>query len=251
VTRLPIPPDLAWFDGHFPGRPLLPGVAQLAMVDDLLRAQGRALAGFARLRFRREVLPGEDIEIEIREDAGDGTARFAVSRGGEATCDGIALLRAAGTGASGRAAGPQPPPPDATLAPAEALVPHRGAMRFVEALVASSPAATTALARVPAGSPFARDGFAPAVLAIEMAAQTAAAGEALARSRATGVAGPREGRLVGASDVSLLAEAVPEGRLLVVSIVLAQSVPPMAIYEATIADGDHVLATGRVNTYLV
>ncbi len=32
-----VPPDSPWFCGHFPGEPILPGVAQLGMVIDAIR----------------------------------------------------------------------------------------------------------------------------------------------------------------------------------------------------------------------
>ena len=246
MTRIAIPPDLPWFDGHFPGRPVLPGVAQLAFLDELLRGSGRALAGFERLRFRREVVPGQEIEIEIREDM-----RFAVRRAGEIVCDGIARVREAGTGVPVSADAAEAPAPDPALPPAHLLLPHGGVMRFVEALVASGSGATTALARVGAASPLVRDGSAPIVLALEMAAQAAACAEALKRSRDAGVAAPREGRLVGASAFALVAEAIPAGRVLTVSIALARDLAPMAVYDATVAEGGRVLATGNVSTYLV
>ena len=63
-------PKLAFFADHFPGNPLMPGVllvecaAQAAGV--LWQPPGAAfLAGVSRFRFRKPVLPGQTLEIEV------------------------------------------------------------------------------------------------------------------------------------------------------------------------------------------
>jgi len=63
-------PAAAFFADHFPGNPLMPGVlliecaAQAAGV--LWQPPGPAfLAGVSQFRFRKPVLPGETLEIEV------------------------------------------------------------------------------------------------------------------------------------------------------------------------------------------
>ena len=66
-----------WFQGHFPGRPIMPGVliieaiSQAAGLWELIRhaenrARGVALVGVDRARFRRPVYPGDVLELNAR-----------------------------------------------------------------------------------------------------------------------------------------------------------------------------------------
>jgi 3-hydroxyacyl-[acyl-carrier-protein] dehydratase len=68
--------DEAFFAGHFPGRPTLPGVlmvealAQVAGVAMLgaesMRGKLGLFGGIDRARFRRQVVPGEELVLEAR-----------------------------------------------------------------------------------------------------------------------------------------------------------------------------------------
>lgn len=65
-TDIHVLPDSPWFDGHFPGEPILPGVAQIGMVFDAVRkAHNRDLniSGVRRVRFKRVIRPGDRLKI--------------------------------------------------------------------------------------------------------------------------------------------------------------------------------------------
>ncbi len=70
-SNVQLGPSSEWFSGHFDEYPLVPGVALLALaaetVKRLGREQGRFLevSGFFGVRFRRLVLPGEELLISV------------------------------------------------------------------------------------------------------------------------------------------------------------------------------------------
>lgn len=60
------PADLAVFSGHFPGRPIVPGVLEIELVRAALeRFTGSPLriVSVERAKFLREVKPGERIDL--------------------------------------------------------------------------------------------------------------------------------------------------------------------------------------------
>jgi 3-hydroxyacyl-[acyl-carrier-protein] dehydratase len=63
--------DAPWYDGHFPGKPVLPGVAQLEMVAELISTLlGRPVFvdSISRVKFRKLIVPGELLEIQVSRD---------------------------------------------------------------------------------------------------------------------------------------------------------------------------------------
>jgi hypothetical protein len=88
--------DLSWFSGHFPGHPILPGVALLFFVQEIIN-QGRPEGGqrlrirhLKRIRFRRLVEPGARLTVHVRPrpSVGPDDFGFSVETAGEKVCDG-------------------------------------------------------------------------------------------------------------------------------------------------------------------
>ncbi len=92
--QLSVPPDLAYFSGHFPKAPVLPGVVQvewaLNLGRQLLKLDG-AFAGMEVLKFQQLVRPGDAIQLHLRFDAERGKLYFAY-RNDTATCSSGRIL---------------------------------------------------------------------------------------------------------------------------------------------------------------
>ena len=69
LSYFKFPPEFTGFKGHFPSRPILPAVMQLAAVRKAVeKAVGRPLAlrTVTKARFKAVVIPGETITIRTR-----------------------------------------------------------------------------------------------------------------------------------------------------------------------------------------
>lgn len=96
-----VPVDSPWYVGHFPGTPLLPGVAILALVEEAIsEAEGRegrkvSITALGRVRFRLPVRPDDRMTMEIaREKKNGGFAYcFSIFLSGELACTGVISAR--------------------------------------------------------------------------------------------------------------------------------------------------------------
>jgi 3-hydroxymyristoyl/3-hydroxydecanoyl-(acyl carrier protein) dehydratase len=90
-AALNIPADHPAFAGHFPGRPIVPGVVLLDLAQlQLEQATGLRLAGLAVAKFHRPVGPGEGLLLEY--EAGAGTVAFIISHQQRKVADGKFLI---------------------------------------------------------------------------------------------------------------------------------------------------------------
>ena len=98
-----IPPTSPWFRGHFPDRPVLPGIAQLGMVFDLVQQgfnQPVSLMQISRVRFKQLILPDDRITITVmpKEDK-TGVYAFRILKGDDLISNGtLTIKRSPATG---------------------------------------------------------------------------------------------------------------------------------------------------------
>ncbi len=82
-----------WFSGHFPGEPILPGVAMLGMVFDAIKqACGKniKISGVKRVKFKQIIKPGDKIQIIAREKNDDNSLyTFQIMVDSRIACNGI------------------------------------------------------------------------------------------------------------------------------------------------------------------
>ena len=250
-ASIAIPADGAWFEGHFPGRPILPGVAVLALVLDTLARESRnpvSLRGIVFTRLRQLVLPGDRLELATRE-LGNGHTRFDLRREGALVANGELIL--------GHPDQPRPllaavaamaDPVDAP--PLDTLLPQRPPMRLLTAILSATADGLSCAAAIPSACALVRDGSAPALVGLEAAAQAAAAWEAMRRWRAGADAAPRIGYLVALRDVVFFAERVVAELALSISVQLEASAPPLAYYQIEVSMGDSPIVRGAIATFL-
>ncbi len=103
--ELEVRTDAFWVPGHFPARPVMPGVliveamAQVGAVA-LLSMPGNAgklafFAGIDKVRFKRQVVPGDVLAFEVEITKARSSIGFgeAVARvGGQTVCSGTLMF---------------------------------------------------------------------------------------------------------------------------------------------------------------
>ncbi|HEX2253318.1 MAG TPA: hypothetical protein VHQ65_08620 [Thermoanaerobaculia bacterium] len=231
-----VPVDSPWFAGHFPGRPILPGVAHLHLACRLAALPDRAPAALAAVeawRWSEPVAPGDEL-VATLAPAGAGRGRFALRRageddGGERWGLGGGTLAWAGAGdpagdAPRRDASGEPAAEGSSAGPAfgsiavpsgglATLLPHQSPARLAETLQEAGPERLVCRGRIDAGHPAVSPLGAPSFLAVELAAQCCAGWPLADGEGGEDAAAPRVGYLVRLRDVRFarpwLAAAAP------------------------------------------
>jgi predicted hotdog family 3-hydroxylacyl-ACP dehydratase len=130
------------------------------------------------------------------------------------------------------------------------LLPHQPPMRFVTAVLGANADALACSAQVPGNCPLVSDGLAPALAAIEAAAQTCALWEAVRRWRDGPGATPRTGYVVGMQNVSLFAAEIPADTALTATVRLDALMPPLAHYAIQVDQGERCVLHGTLATFM-
>ena len=95
LAHLTVQNTSPWFSGHFPDHPILPGIAQLDMVAAVIarsRQKELFIQHLNRVKFKKIVSPGEQLEILAQPTAIANQYSFRMSSGTEDVCSGMMTL---------------------------------------------------------------------------------------------------------------------------------------------------------------
>ena len=94
-ARVLVDRDSPWFSGHFPDHPILPGIDQLKMVADVIdraRQERLEIKRLHRVKFKRIVGPGEQLDIHVAATETTGLYSFRITHETEDVCAGTMSL---------------------------------------------------------------------------------------------------------------------------------------------------------------
>ena len=91
-----VPQDTDYVRGHFPGAPIVPAVAQFALLSQAASAcwrQAVEIAGVVDVRFKGQVEPGQRLEVSITPHEPAEELRFRLTTGGKPVSQGVLRTR--------------------------------------------------------------------------------------------------------------------------------------------------------------
>ena len=88
-------PDSPWFSGHFPGEPILPGIAQIEMALDAIKhltQKDLKISSIKRVRFKQIIRPRDKLKIIATSKKGKALSfSCRISVNGELACNGTII----------------------------------------------------------------------------------------------------------------------------------------------------------------
>ncbi len=89
-----VPQDSPWFCGHFPGDPVLPGIAQLGIIFDIIEhLRDFRLTGIKRVRFKKIIRPDDILNIRaVISEEKFLSCSFKIMVKEEIACSGIFII---------------------------------------------------------------------------------------------------------------------------------------------------------------
>ncbi len=91
VAEIRVLPATPFFEGHFPGLPILPGVAQIdwmIWLSRVLLGTDAPFAGMEAVKFHRVIRPGERVQAAIQRDASGDKTLYRISVDGQVCASG-------------------------------------------------------------------------------------------------------------------------------------------------------------------
>ena len=79
-----LPAESRFFEGHFPGQPILPAVAQLALLAELLRhlhGPDARILEILQLRLLNPLQPGDQVRLHLHPSPPGAVTAFEIERG--------------------------------------------------------------------------------------------------------------------------------------------------------------------------
>jgi 3-hydroxymyristoyl/3-hydroxydecanoyl-(acyl carrier protein) dehydratase len=246
--------DASVCEGHFPGRPIVPGFLLLAAAWAHCagpRAGSRPVAiGVRHARFRQTVGPGEQLSVTERSDG--GAVRMDVRRDSSVVADAVFV-----TGELSRLAPIEHSASNApvaghelTSAELDSLLPHRPPMRMITSVEQKDVDAIVCTASIPFSCGIVSEGSATILAAVEAAAQAAALWASLRDGDGDGGDGPRMGYLVGVRDLAWSVPTIAAGQRFRVSARLTAVAEPLTHYAIEAGTDGEVLLQGKIATVL-
>jgi predicted hotdog family 3-hydroxylacyl-ACP dehydratase len=287
LAEVEVAEEASWFDGHFPGEPILPAVGQVDLVARLAARiaereggllAGRFLAALDTLRLSSPVRPGDRLAVRLLAPDERGAARFHLARpDGARVSDGTASWAPddpppaaafggpAATASSAPATVPSAESPplvdllsasqdenDPALPDAASLLLHEPPALLAETLLSVTGDAIVCRGRIAADHPAADEGHAGPWMALELAAQAAGLLEAVGVVReGGGMESPQVGYLVRVRNARFAVPRLAAGAPLVARVTREGRGGPLTLYACTVegAAGEP-LAAAHLGTFL-